>query len=413
MTSSPLQPADIVTDPARRWERLMPITGILFALAVPGVFLLPAHADLEIYVHIWVLATLALFYFLSFKIRTSRNPVVEQVSQTRTLTGYQVASYQPEGGPVPSRGTPISTFFLGMAGMMAIVAEAQLLAATVTPYFQRYPTASVNIIMAAIGLTMAALCIALFSVTLLMRRSRPERVISGRPALYGSLTIFVVLFVIVTFLAFQVPRYIFIGPPAPWLKLLAFAQSQAERIDKDATLRSISARPPYGFSGPYSSKNIVLELHFTFNNTAGENIDVVMLDLDPPRLLSSTRNSSFRSFLEGDRELARFRERAATIKLSPREVYALTEEEGMAFGKEKNSAVSPDINIALDDNGQALFGVPTWWNIRYAANQVQGYPSLFLRVDSTTGMVIAREHWPEDLEKKATPVPAASPTVTP
>jgi hypothetical protein len=385
----------------------------MFALAVPGVFLLPAHADLEIYVHIWVLATLALFYFLSFKIRTSRNPVVEQVSHTRTLTGYQVASYQPDDGPVPPEGLPISTFFLRMGSMMAIVAEAQLLAGTITPYFQRYPSTSVNIIMAAIGLTMAALCIALFSATLLMRRSRPERVIRGRPALYGSLATFVVLFAIVTFLAFQVPRYIFVGPPAPWPKLLAFAQDQAGRIDKDATLRSISARPPYGLSGPYSSKNIVLELRFTFNNRSGENIDVVMLDVDPPRLLSSIRNSSYGSFLEGDRELDKFRELAATIKLSPREVYALTEEEATAFGKEKHSTVSPDINIALDDNGQALFGVPAWWNIRYAADQVQGYPSLFLRVDSATGKVVAREHWPEDLEKKATPVPAASPTVTP
>lgn len=411
--SNPVQPANAVPDPARRWERLIPITALMFALALPGVFLLPAHANIEIYLHIWMLATIALFFFLRYQVRKMRSPVVEQVSKTRTLIGYQVATYQPDGSPAPRRGMLLSDLSLRIAGMMAIFAEAQLLTVAITPYFNTYPSTTVNVQMGAVSLILAILSITIFSVTLVMRRGRPEKIISGRPAFYGSLGLFLVLFPAVTFLTFQVPRYLFVGPPAPWPTLFVFAQGHVERIGKNAVLQSVTARPPYGVSGPYSPKSTPFEVDFTFFGTSGEMVTVIVLDVDPPRLLSA-RSNSFDSELpeESSDLLRKYRERAATIKLSPREVYALTEEEGLEFGKEKSSTVSPYLSLALYDGGRALPGVPAWWNINYSANQSPGRSSLFLRVDAATGKVVARERWPEDFEKDATPVPVASPTIT-
>jgi hypothetical protein len=425
--SNQVQPANDITDPARRWEHLIPLTALMFALAVPGVFLLPAHPHIELYLHIWMLATITLFFFLRYQVRKMRSPVVEQVSKTRTLTGYEVATYQPDDSGVPKRAMLVSDLSLRMGGLMVIVAEVQLLALAIEPYFHTYPSTSVNIVMAAISLMMAVLCIAIFSVTLLIWRERPERGISGRSAFYGVLSTFIVIFSAVTFLAFQVPRYIFVGPPAPWPMLLAFAQGQAERIDKDAVMRLVSARPPYDASRPYSSKDTVLEVHFTFYVGNTRNIDVIVLDVDPPRLLSATSHLVHTITGGSSDELQAYRERAALIKLSPREVYALTEEEGLAFGTEKNSRVSPSMNIDVVGYLQKPPVEPASWNVTYLADQSPSHPSLFLpvdsespshpslflRVDSATGKVVTREHWPEDLEKKAMPVPSVSPTVTP
>jgi hypothetical protein len=412
--SNPLQPASTTTEPARRWERLIPITGLMLALALPGIFLLPAHPDIELYLHIWMLATITLFFYLRYRVRKMRSPVVEQVSKTRTLTGYQAATYQPDSSRVLRRGLVLSEFSLRIGGMMAIFAEGQLLAGTITPYLNTYSSPSISVQMGATSLMLAVLSIAIFSVTLAMRQGCPEKIISGRPAFYGSLGLFLVLFPAVSLLAFQVPRYIFVGPPAPWPTLHAFAQGHVERLAKNAVLRSVTARPPYGVSGPYSPQNTPFEVDFTFYGTSGEMVTVVVLDVDPPRLLSARSNSfSSESSEESIELLSKYRERAAAIKLSPREVYALTEEEGLAFGKEKSSTVSPYLSLALYDGGRALPGVPAWWNVDYSVNQSQGRSSLLLRVDSATGKVVARERWPEDFEKDVTPVPVASPTITP
>ncbi len=407
------QPANAITGPASRWERLIPLTIPMFALAVLGIFFLPAHPNIEIYLHLWMLATLALFLFLRFRLIKARNPGGGWVRKTRALTGYQVESYQPDGSPVLKKGALISELFLGIASTMAAFAEVQLLIGSINPYFIASSSTSVNFRMAAITLMMALLFITIFSVMLLVRERRPERIIGGRPAFYGTLGIFAILLAAVSFLVFQVPRYIFVGPSAPWPALFAFAQGQAERIDKDAVLQSVSARPPYDLSAPYSPRNTPFELDFNFYGIWGKNINIVVLDVDPPRLLS-IRSSSFYYRSRGvSDELREYRERASTIKLSPREVYALTEAEGLEFGKEGNSTVSPRLNLYVQDDLQASVVVPAEWTITYTADQSPGYPWLILRVDGATGKVVGRRYEPEDFEKRATPVPVASPTVTP
>jgi hypothetical protein len=409
----PTQPASAITNPASRWERLIPLMVPMFAIAVLGIFFLPAHPNIEIYLHLWMLATLALFLFLRFRLVKARNPGGGRVRKTRALTGSQVESYQPDGSPVLKKGSFISDLFLGMASTLAVFAEVQLLIGSINPYFITTTSTSINFEMAAITLMMALLFITIFSVMLLVRGRRPERIIGGRPAFYGTLGIFAALLAAVSFLVFQVPRYIFVGPSAPWLALFAFAQGQAERIDKDAVLQSVSASPPYDLSAPYSPSNTPFELDFNFYGISGKSIKIVVLDVDPPRLLS-IRSDSFYSRAEGiSDELREYRERAATVKLSPREVYALTEAEGLEFGKEENSTVSTHLILYVQDDLQDSVVVPAEWIITYIADQSPGYPWLILRVDGATGKVVGRRYEPEDFKKRATPVPVASPSVVP
>jgi hypothetical protein len=411
--TDPTQPTNAITYPASRWERLIPLTVPMFAIAVLGIFFLPAHPNIEIYLHIWMLLTLALFLFLRFRLIKARNPGGGWVRKTRALTGYQVESYQPDGSPVLKKGAFVSELLLGIASTMAAFAEVQLLIGSINPYFIASSSTSVNFQIAAITLTMALLFITMFSVMLLVRGRRPERIIGGRPAFYGTLGIFAVLLAGVGFLVFQVPKYIFVGPSAPWPTLFAFAQGQAERIDKDAVLQSVSARPPYDLSAPYSPRNTPFELDFNYYGISGKDITIVVLDVDPPRLLS-IRSESFYSRAEGISDVLReSRERAATVKLPPREVYALTEAEGLEFGKEGNATVSPRLSLYVRDDMQDSVVVPAEWTITYIADQSPDYPWLILRVDGATGKVVGRRYEPEDFKKRATPVPVATPTAIP
>jgi len=385
----------------------------MFAIAVLGIFFLPAHPNIEIYLHLWMLATLALFLFLRFRLMKARNPGGGRVRKPRALTGYQVESYQPDSSPVLKKGSLISELLLGIASTMAAFAEVQLLIGSINPYFIASSSTSVNFKIAAIALTMALLFITISCVMLLVRGRRPERIIGGRPAFYGTLGIFFVLLAAVSFLVFQVPKYIFVGPSAPWPALFAFAQGQAERIDKDAVMQSVSASPPYDLSAPYSPSDTPFEMDFNFYGISGKTIKIVVLDVDPPRLLS-IRTESFYSRAEGiSDELRESKERVATVKLSPREVYALTEAEGLEFGKEESSTVLTHLILYVQDDLQDSVVVPAEWIITYIADQSPGYPWLILRVDGSTGKVVGRRYEPEDFKKRATPIPIASPTVTP
>ncbi|HKP53142.1 MAG TPA: hypothetical protein VJ183_10885 [Chloroflexia bacterium] len=411
--STPVQQANAITDPAGRWERLIPITVPIFAVALFGVLLLPAHANLQVYLHLWMLATLTLFLFISFRVRKLRNPGGAQVSKPRTLSGDHIASYQLDGPPVPRKGSLISDFFLGAGSAMAVFAEGQMLIIAISPYFSTSPSTSATIKTAAISLTMTVLSLSIYSAMLLTRGRRPERVISGRPAFYLSLGILLSLFVPVTFLIFQVPMYIFVGPPAPWPTLFAYAQDQAERMDKDAVLWEVSARPPFEAPGPYSPENTPLEVSFAFYAPDAESIGLKVLDVDPPRLLSIEHGSQYAGSPIPNDMLRKQKECLASVRLGPREVYSLTGSEGLDFGKEKGSTVSPYLSLNLYCDKRYSFGETAGWYISYLADQSADISSLRLSVDGATGKVVGRERWPEDLEKPATPIPVASPTVRP
>ncbi len=106
-------------------------------------------------------------------------------------------------------------------------------------------------------------------------------------------------------------------------------------------------------------------------------------------------------------------ERLRNIKLAPREVWRLTEEEGQAYAKVEASTVTPRLSIYLHHNWQEQFGVPSGWNVEYWVDNPGDFSSLHLRVDGGTGRVVAREYWPDVFDKKPTPGPTPGSSIVP
>jgi hypothetical protein len=392
--------------PPKQWERLIPLAVVLIALALLCGFLLPAHPDFEIYIHLSLLTSLGILFYVNFQRRRWRKLLPKQEIKSKADA---ISSLQSRAIVVPDLLLMWGTLFTGLA-------EFNLLLSTLGPasgILRNFPVSpSYSLLTAYLAFSLVSLTT--FAVIQRSYKERAEQFASSRRGRFIFLLSAFVVCVGIFALVFQVPKYFFVSPPAPWPKLLAFAQGYANRSDKDATLIDVSGEPPFDAAKPYSARETPFEVKFTFLTPSGKSIWVVVLDVDPPRLLNIADPFFTTEALPSDELLSGYREKLSAIKLGPREIYRMTEAEGLAFGAENNSIIRPDATLILGDRwqGQSDTLVDHNWEMVYST-QFVSYATLTLRVDSATGQVLARERWSEEDAERATPIPSASPTVTP
>ncbi len=187
---------------------------------------------------------------------------------------------------------------------------------------------------------------------------------------------------------------------ASWPTLVQFARQEADKSDKDAVVKWVFARMPYQLDGPYSPLTAPLTLEFVYLRSDGEKFTIDLLDSDPPTVVhvgnpwpAGQEDPPTAEFM---RQLT---DKLSYIKLGPRQVYHLTEQEGIAFAKQTNLNVYPHLSFYLEHDWAGPFGVPTGWDMDYDGDRFHNpdkVPSkdlhnLTLRVDGVTGKILERE----------------------
>jgi hypothetical protein len=173
--------------------------------------------------------------------------------------------------------------------------------------------------------------------------------------------------------------------PSSWAVQFAFAQQTADHIETGAVLEEILAEPIPDLPA-HIDANTTFQIAFVFIRPSGTTMRITIADTAPPRLLATQDVWDTVDPPPTPEQLQRYAHTVALIKLSPRDVYRQTLAEGLAFGQGKG-LVRPSLSLFMDHDWQAQWGVPTGWSMTYSAN----YQSVTLRVNPTTGQVLARE----------------------
>jgi hypothetical protein len=173
--------------------------------------------------------------------------------------------------------------------------------------------------------------------------------------------------------------------PSSWDAQLSLAQQAADHVETGAVLEEVFVDPIPTLPS-HIDANTTFQIQFVFMRPTGTTISITIADTDPPRLLDKQDVWDTVDPPPTQEQLQRYARTAALIKLSPRDVYRQTLAEGLAFGQGKGP-VRPSLSLFMDHDWQAQWGVPTGWNMSYSAN----YQSITLRVNPTTGQVLARE----------------------
>jgi hypothetical protein len=390
------------------WEAWLP--GLLLAQAagLVAMFYLPVYPDLAVPVAAWQVACAVALGFLLWRARVLLGPatVVEVM-------------HKPDGSLKAVRRYSMPQLALAFAAVMGVLSAFYALNFT-TPLPLLYQSPFSFALFASISLA----CTGAFVLSWLEYRgaSVRERLLGLR----GSLGVLAIV-AGVAYLAFGLfPTFarsvIFQGAPAPWSKVYALARHEADKRLKNANLSDVLAdmRPKY--DGTYNAQT-PLYVYFQFDSAEGSQLSVAVLDSDPPRLLSVT-NYGVQTIEGYFPEVAK---RLAAMKLGPRDIYRLTEQEGMQFAREEGYKAQPDFVTTLNPqmlyieqlNGRKLL-VPWGWEVDYESFGDGALVSLHLIVDPDTGAVLRRERFsPGGVEETcspcSTPVPqlTTGPTTTP
>jgi hypothetical protein len=380
------------------WEPFVGFSLLLIGLAWVGAYLLPSYPSIVPYVAAWFVLVSVILWFLFVR-----------VQNVLKLPMYREVTYKANGTPVVKQERRFVLFMARIPVHLTLLSALQVIFATWRRDYE--------FVIWSIGLylPLALLAAGVFTLLWPKRPSKIEQWLDTYLGWWATVLLSTVLIAGMALMLFNVrsilsaPSSIWSAHSASWSTLYSFAREQAVSIDKDAVLESVIGGPPYYASEPYSSQTTPFELDFTFRRPAGGSIRVDVLDVDPPRLQKVISPWSFYSHHFSTDELSDLDRKAAYIKLSPREVYSMTEVLGIEYGKEQGSAVAPHVNMFLDHDWSESFGVPAGWNMEYSATDLDKAHSLYLRVDGATGKVVNEERWPEDLESTPTPSPAILP----
>lgn len=181
------------------------------------------------------------------------------------------------------------------------------------------------------------------------------------------------------------------GSPAPWPTLLAFAQREAQKVDKAAVLTRIMTQDNT-FLFPSSDSSLPLRASFYFDANGSE-IEVDLLDSNPPRLLV-TRGSGGRGDPVEPAEAELLNNRLANITFGPRDLYIQTEAEARRHGIELHSAPPISyvtVSLYPGTDFSSLRGAETVWHISYIYKTPTGLSSLWIYADAATGEILQRE----------------------
>lgn len=194
-----------------------------------------------------------------------------------------------------------------------------------------------------------------------------------------------------------------IGPSASWSTMLAIAEREAYKIDKDALLDYTLSANTFRYPSTWVLTDS-MEITFTFWRPLGDEIDVTFEDAAPASTLKiSAGSASFRTMGQGIYDLLLRGKQGAEknseqIKLSPRQAVEKTWSEATNYAKEQG-ITNPAIKPVLVTCGP---GKPVLWNIDYmitdsrepTPDPSKSYLGLnaIYDVDAQTGEIITREY---------------------
>lgn len=360
------------------WERYLFVLPVMAAVGAVGLYFLNTNRDLAGWVLAWLLITFAVMLF-----------VQTRVSATLDLYRFRAVTFLSNGTPIVRQRRKYLGFLLGASlSMVALVILDMLLG-----FFQSHAWDTVEAWDTIVFLlaTLITSIIALLVFIALWPRDGTalDSFFDRGPGILVALAVLIGLWVgsdKTIGLAGAVPLA---APAASWEKQLEFVRQKAAKIDKDAVITNIEAEPfiesgilapkPYGPQTPF-------KVYFDLAGISGKQIHIGILDVDPPRLISLDQSVS--NSPPSQETLQQFSQRLATVKLSPRDVYVKTFEQGARFQEEhKGSEINIQITMSLTNGWQAQFGVPAGWELDYFANFTY---IMQLKVDGATGRVLAR-----------------------
>jgi hypothetical protein len=379
------------------WEPFTPLLIILLLLAVVLSLYWQSYPDLvPLFAGLMILISAALWY------------VAWRVGDILKSSRYTVVQFKPDGTPVTKRKRRfIAHLIQASATMILLAAINMVMYVLLQGDFESGNRSLLSYILVALVFT------ATFVIMWLGRATGLERFLDS----YLGFWIIILLGMAIVggvffFTAFRSPALLAQGPPASWSTLLQFAQHQANKIDKGAVVESIIVDPPYYLDPPFTPKNTPFLTAFVFRRPNASSIRIEVFDTDPPRLQKVKDKWDYLGFEGGTGLpadlLPTYNAHLQYVRLSPRNAYQATEQEGLAFTQAAAPGHSPDVHMStfMEHDWQKWFGVPAGWNVEYTVSLPGGsYKSLNLRVDGATGKVLARERWPEDLGSKPSPTP--------
>ena len=380
------------------WERysllLVPMLLITLALA----YAWPSYPDLTPFIWVWLILVNGVLWYVSLRVE-------RQVKGGHYDSGW----FQLHAKSMPVKKRRFVSHLIRAGAMLTLMGTVATILRTSRGDFGSATT------YLPIYLVPSLIISTLFVIVLPDRAARMEGLLNSRLRLKGTVLLVGVIVVgIAYFLTFRLSPYANNGPPSSWSHLLNFAQHEAQRIDKGAVVESVISQPPYNSDPPYSPQTTAFEADFVFRRPNASSIRIVVLDTDPPRLQSVDSEWDSISFNDGSSKdgsslisdlLSKLSENLSYIKLSPRDAYRLTEQEGLAFAQQVAPGYSPSVesSMFLSHDWQEWFGARAGWNIDYTVKKGIVYHSLNFRVDGSTGKILARERWPEDLKPDPTP----------
>ncbi|HEX8597334.1 MAG TPA: hypothetical protein VF952_02350 [Chloroflexia bacterium] len=355
------------------WRRLLPLLSLVLGLATIGIYYVPAYPDLALPVTILLLSCTASLITLVFYIFFSSDRLLKRSD------GFDVEDVSP--------ALPVARKHLEFRAVLIPMSISTTASATI----QMVIAAWTNEYSFDLALALSLMSFLSFSLVAIPGSRRNRATIMNpwmsRPALsvLPFLAVYILMMISSGFIAFQAPRYLPAGPAASWPRLLEFARTQAARIDKDVVLSSVRARIMYDAPEPHTAEKTPMSVDFHFLGSSKGDITVEVLDADPPRLRRISNPDYAREVPDQER-VSRLELLEGGLKLSPREVYELTEQEAQRFAQEKGITLKPSLVTYLDHNSQQKYGVPVIWEVRYYSENFDTAFSLI--VDASTGKVL-------------------------
>jgi hypothetical protein len=199
------------------------------------------------------------------------------------------------------------------------------------------------------------------------------------------------------------------GPPAPWVEQLAAAHQAAHREDPNAVLMHVSAGPVAEWPRTWTYSD-TLEVRFDYELSGSGDLWITLQDSSPATTVKVDRHENRDAnplYKQVHQEIMGVQDeafrRAESVKLSPREVVALTWDEAERTEKH-GSRLAPSVGLTIVNMyDPALISSDTWQvDYWYVPKQVLSELDLFFprrcftcpqsyKVDGATGEILERQ----------------------
>ena len=368
-----------------RWERYLPLLIPLLLVSMYMVYIWPLYVELSPLFVMWlILATAALLF-----------AAVRVVSVLRSPT-YRSVALDPKG----KRATVQKRRFVGVMISAATIAAgyAAIQGITYASTREYEPTGWYTFVL----VTASFVFLILFLLLWPGRAAALERLLDTYPGFWLTVLVIAAVLVGSAYATVLKPAQAVEGPPASWADLLGFAHREAAKVDSSAVLQGVSARPDSSMKSPFSPHSTAFLVTFRFRRPDSSTFFVRVFDTDPPGLQSTLRMRG-RSSYEANTPLApsvlpSYHPKLSYVKLSPRDVFRITEQEALNFAQQVAPGQPLEIHtlsLILEDHWQTCFGTTAGWFLTYGVNAGGELRSVRLNIDGASGEIVGREYEPE------------------